>query len=210
MRVRFWMKVFVVVPAMCLVGLSAAAQPQDSSQQQTGDAVADAARKARESKKDAPKPKRVITDDDLKTSGPRSDVAPASAPVDASGATTATKGQAAGGSAKAGDTSKTGDATKTEDPNGEAAWRGRFKDAHERVAKAEKELDVLGRELEKSQMEYYPDPQKAMKEQNNRTEINDKRAKIDAKKKELDQLRQALNDLEDELRKSGGNPGWAR
>jgi hypothetical protein len=76
MRVRFWMKVFVVVPALCLAGLSAAARPQDSSQQQTGDAVADAARKAREAKKDAPKPKKVITDDDLKTSGPRSDWRP--------------------------------------------------------------------------------------------------------------------------------------
>jgi len=203
------MKAFGIVPAMCLVGFSSAAQPQDSSQQQTGDAVADAARKARQSKKDAPKPKKVITDDDLKTSGPRSDLAPASAPVDANGATTATTGQAAGDSSKAGNTAKTGDAPK-EDPNGEAAWRKRFKDAHDQIAKAEKELDILGRELEKSQMEYYPDPQKALKEQNNRTEVNDKRAKIEDKKKELDQLRQALNNLEDELRKSGGNPGWAR
>jgi hypothetical protein len=209
MRVRFWTKVLLVVPAVCLFGLSAVARGQDSSQQQTGDAVADAARKARESKKDAPKPKRVITDDDLKTSGPRSDVAPASAPVDATGATSAATGQAAGNAAKPGDAAKAGEAPK-EDPNGETAWRARFKEAHEKIAKAEKELDILSREVEKAQIEYYPDPQKAMKEQNTRTEINDKRAKIDAKRKELDQLRQALNDLEDELRKSGGNPGWAR
>src|SRR5258708_39159513 len=112
MRVKFWMKVFLVVPAMCLVGLSAAARPQDSSQQQTGDPVADAARKAREAKKDAPKPKRVITDDDLKTSGPRSDLAPASAPVDATGATTTTTGQAAGNATKPGHTAKPGAAPK--------------------------------------------------------------------------------------------------
>src|SRR5437899_12964260 len=106
MRVRFWMKASVMVAALCLVGLTAAAQKQ------TGDAVADAARKARESKKDAPKPKRVITDDDLKTSGPRSDLAPASAPVDATGATTTTTGQAAGNATKPGDTGKPGDAPK--------------------------------------------------------------------------------------------------
>ena len=208
MRVKFWMKVFLVVPAMGLVGLSAAARPQDSSQQQSGDAVADAARKAREAKKDAPKPKKVITDDDLKTSGPRSDVAPASAPVDATGATTPA-GQAAGGSAKAGEAAKTGEEPK-EDPNSEKAWRARFRDAHDKIAKAEKELDILGRELEKAQVAYYPDPQKAMKQQNSRDDIKEKQEKIDAKKRELDQLRQGLDDMESQLRKSGGDPGWAR
>src|SRR5258708_5774807 len=209
MRVKFWMKVFLLVPSMCVVGLSAAARPQDSSQQQTGDPVADAARRAREARKDAPKPKRVITDDDLKTSGPRSDVAPASAPVNATGATTTTAGQAAGGSAKAGNAGKTGEEPK-EDPNREKAWRGRVKEGHKKIAKAEKELDILNRELEKAQVEYYPDPQKAMTQQNTRADVKEKQTKIDAKKKELDQLRQALSDLEDDLRKSGGNPGWAR
>src|SRR5229473_231906 len=208
MRVKFWMKVFLVVPAMCLVGLSAAARPQDSSQQQSGDAVADAARKAREAKKDAPKPKRVITDDDLKTSGPRSDVAPASAPVDASGATTAAAGKAAGGSTKAGEAAKTGEEPK-EDPNGEKAWRARFKDAHDKIAKAEKELNILGRELEKAQLEYYPDLQNAMMQQNSRCDIKDKQAKVDAKKKERDQVRQGLIETDAQLRKSGGDPGWA-
>jgi len=203
MRVKFWMKVFLLVPSMCLVGLSAAARPQDSSQQQTGDPVADAARKAREAKKDAPKPKRVITDDDLKTSGPRSDVATASAPVNATGATTTAAGQAAGGSAKVGEEPK-------EDPNSEKAWRARFKGAHDKIAKAEKELDILSRELEKAQVEYYPDPQKAMTQQNTRGDIKEKQVKIDAKKSELDQLRQGLSDMEGQLRKSGGDPGWAR
>jgi valyl-tRNA synthetase len=180
---------------LCLPGLSAAAQPQGSSQQQTGDAVADAARKAREAKKDAPKAKRVITDEDLKKSTPTPDAAAGSAP---------------GGTAATTTVQVAGDATKGADPNGEVAWRKRFKDAHDQIAKAEKELDILGRELEKSQLEYYPDPQKAMNEQNKRAEVNDKRAKIDAKKQELDQLRKGLDDLEEQLRKSGGDPGWAR
>ncbi len=136
-------------------------------------------------------------------------MAPASAPVNATGATTTTAGQAAGGSAKAGNAAKTGEEPK-EDPNSEKAWRARFKDAHDKIAKAEKELDILNRELEKAQVEYYPDPQKAMTQQNTRADVKEKQTKIDAKKKELDQLRQALSDLEDDLRKSGGNPGWAR
>jgi hypothetical protein len=200
MRVRFWMKAFVIAPALCLAGLSAAAQQQGSSQQQTGDPVADAARKAREMKKDAPKPKKVYTDDDVKRSTP----APASAAGDANGAAAATRVKPAGESDKA------GDATKTEDPNSEKAWRKRFQAQHEKIAKVEKELDILGRELEKAQLEYYPDPQKALREQFDRADINTKTAKIETKRKELEQLREGLDDMEDQLRKSGGDPGWAR
>ena len=170
------------------------AQRQGSSQQ-TGDPVADAARKAREAKKDAPKPKKVYTDDDVKTTTP--DASATGTPGNPAGANPAT--QQAGG-----------DAGKNDDPNGEAAWRKRFKEAHDKVARAETELDVLQRELDRSQVQYYSDPQKAMTEQNNRAEINDKTAKIAAKKAEIEQLKKATDDLEDQLRKSGGDPGWAR
>ncbi len=205
MRVRFWMEAFVIIPALCLAGISAAA-PQQGSSQQTSDPVADAARKARESKKDAPKPKKVYTDDDLKQSAPE----PQAATTSTAGDAATTKAQAAGSTAKAGDAAKTGDESKTEDPNSEAAWRKRFQAQRGKIAKAERELDILSRELEKAQVEYYPDPQKAMTQQNTRADINDKTAKIEAKKNQLDELRQGLNDLEDQLRKSGGDPGWAR
>jgi len=47
-------------------------------------------------------------------------------------------------------------------------------------------------------------------QQYNRSDINDHKAKIDAKQKEIDGLKQQLSDMEDELRKAGGDPGWAR
>jgi len=189
------MKAFFFVPALCLAVLSAAAQ-------QAGDPVADAARKAREAKKDTAKPKKVYTDDDIKASAPDR-ATPSAATGDASGKAAATTTQATGASAKAGDEPK-------EDPNGESAWRKRFQAQRDKIAKAQKELDILGRELEKAQVEYYPDPQKAMQQQNTRADINAINGKIDAKKQELDQLKKGLDDLEDQLRKSGGDPGWAR
>ena len=202
MRVLFWKRAFVIVPALGLLGFAAAAQ-----QQQSGDPVADAARKARESKKDAPKPKKVYTDDDLKPAAPE----PAPAPTTATGGANGTQaaGQGGGTAAKAGDKAESEDTPK-EDPNSEKAWRKRFQSQHDKIAKAERELDVLSRELEKAQVEYYPDPQKAMTQQNTRADINEKQAKIDAKKAELAQLKQGLDDLEVQLRKSGGDPGWAR
>jgi hypothetical protein len=191
MRMKIWIKGVVLMPVLCLAGFSAAARPQAASQQ-TGDPVADAARKARESKKDVPKPKKVWTDDDLKKGTPDAAATPGT------GTATASTGQGGGGGNQA------------NDPNGEAAWRAKFKELHDRIAKAEKELDILSRELEKSQLQYYPDPQKAMVQQNTRGDINDKTARIDAKKKEIAQLKQGLDDLEDQLRKANGNPGWAR
>jgi chromosome segregation ATPase len=193
MRMRLWMKAFLFVPALCLAGLSAPAQQ--------GDPVADAARKAREAKKDTTKPKKVYTDDDFKKSVPEQ-AAPSAAANDAGGKAGAT-GQATGASGKAGEEPK-------EDPNSESAWRKRFQTQRDKIAKAEKELDILTRELEKAQVEYYPDPQKAMQQQNTRADINTINGKIDAKKQELDQLKKGLDDLEDQLRKSGGDPGWAR
>jgi hypothetical protein len=189
MGMKLWLKGLLIVPALCFAGLPASGQQQGSSQQQTGDPVADAARKAREDKKNAAKPKKVFTDDDVKSAVPTGQEKPA--------------GTAAG-------EQKPDDAGKPADANGEAAWRKRFKEQRDKIAKAEMELDVLQRESDKSQVQYYGDPQKALQEQNNRKEINDKKAKIDAKKAEVDQLKAGLDDLEDQLRKAGGDPGWAR
>jgi hypothetical protein len=194
MRGKTWIKYFMSIAVLCLAGLPVHAQQQGSSQQSGSDPVADAARKAREDKKNAAKPKKVYTDDDVKPA------ATAAAPhTGAAAETTGAAGQ-----------QKAGDASVDQDPNGEAAWRKKFKDQHDKITKAEVELDVLQRELQKAQTEYYPDPQKAMTEQNTRKEVNDKMAKIDAKKQEIAQLQQGLTDLEDQLRKSGGDPGWAR
>jgi DNA repair exonuclease SbcCD ATPase subunit len=210
MQMKDWMKTTLLAAGLCLAALQVYAQQQDTSQQ-TGDPVADAARKAREAKKNAAKPKRVFTDDDVKPAAPEKPPAPSGAqPTATSGAEGAAATAGASTAQKAGDATKTDATAEKEDPNGEKAWRRRFSEQRDKIAKAEKELDVLQRELEKAQTQYYSDPQKAMDEQNNRGEINDKTAKIDAKKKELEQLRQQLDDMESDLRKSGGNPGWAR
>src|SRR5690242_8734062 len=205
MRKSDWMKAMLVAFGLCVMALGSHAQDQSSSQQ-TGDPVADAARKAREEKqkKDAQKPKKVYTDDDIKPATPdKPEVQNASA----GGATTS---GTQGGTATGATGSQKVDGEEKEDPNGEKAWRRRFNEQHAKIAKAEKELDILQRELEKSSVAYYADPAKAMNEQNNRAEINDKNAKIEAKKKELAQLHQQLDDMEADLRKSGGDPGWAR
>jgi hypothetical protein len=92
----------------------------------------------------------------------------------------------------------------------EQYWRKRFADAYYLVHMAEKELDALQRELNVNSMQYYADPNKALREQYSRREINAQRQKIEKKKSEIKRLREALSDVEDKLRHAGGDPGWAR
>jgi hypothetical protein len=194
LNVKHWLAATTITVGLCLGALPAFAQQQSSSgQQQTGDPVADAARKAREQQKTAPKPKKVYTDDDVKPATPATDAAPA--PQGAAGAQALENPQGAGGDKK---------------QDAETAWKKRFADQRVKIASAEKELDILQREAEKAQVQYYNDPQKALMEQNSRKDINEKNTKIEAKKQEIASLKQQLSDLEDELRKSGGDAGWAR
>jgi chromosome segregation ATPase len=196
-----WRKMAVstlmALPAVAFAGIPLLAQQQqDASQQSTGDPVADAARKAREQKKkETAKPKRVYTDEDVNH-------LTWEAPVATGTAQAGTEGDAKANGAQAGP-----EAGKPEE-SAETKWRKRFKEAYANLARAEKELDVLQREDNKAQLQYYPDPQKALKEQYSRKEINEKDTKIAAKKKEIEQLKQQISDMQDELRKSGGDSGW--
>ncbi len=201
MSVKNWVAASVLSAGLCFAAVAASAQQQQaSSGQQTGDPVADAARKAREQQKTAPKPKKVYTDDDVKPATPAD-------------AATSQAGQAAGGAQATPDNGQGADAgngTSGKKDDAETAWKKRFQEQRNKIATAEKELSILQRESEKAQVQYYNDPQKALTEQFTRKDINEKNAKIDQKKQEIANLKQQLSDLEDELRKAGGDPGWAR
>ena len=175
---------------LSLFTLPAMAQDQSSS----SDDVAAAARKAREQKENAPKAKKVLTNDDIPAA--KTDAPPA-------GASTDKPDETAGAT-------KPGDKAADNDPKSEAYWRKKFQAMRDKISTSEKELDVLQRELDKGQVQYYSDPQTAMNQQHDRSDINEKTAKIDAKKKDIESLKQQLSDMEDECRKAGGDPGWAR
>jgi len=198
MRVKSFLSASTLSCAILFSSLTLLARQQDTSQQ-TGDPVADAARRAREAKKAAPKPRKVYTDDDVSKSKP----APAATSATGDSSTKESTAPAAGTSSKTPTTAEL-------DAKAEADWRKRFKEQRENIARAEKELDILQRENQKDQIQYYSDPQKAMTEQYTRKDINEKDAKIAAKQKEIEQLKQGLADLEDALHKAGGDSGWSR
>lgn len=198
MGISNWRRHLVAaLPAIALGILPVVLLAQQSGSQQSGsDPVAEAARKAREQKKEQPKPKKVYTNDDIPEATP-------SQPA----ATTSEKTDEVKLEKDKGDTSAAKAPPSLKEQ--EAQWRKRFKDAHDNLAQTEKELDILQRESEKAQVQFYSDPQKALSEQYSRKDIAEKDAKIQAKKQEVAQLKQKISDMEEELRRSGGDPGWA-
>jgi hypothetical protein len=165
-----------------------------AQQDQGQESVADAARKARAEKKDAPKPKMVIDNDNLGT---------------LSGTVNVVGEQPA----SANDQTKKPADDKTAKPAGpakdEAYWRQKFADANKKLADDAHELDIMQREYNLKQQQFYTDPMASLKQEYSRQDLNDSKAKIDDKTAQVAQDKTDISNLEDELRQAGGDAGWA-
>lgn len=197
-----------VVPASARAQQSSQQQTQQTTQQseqpadQTKvssqapaqqDSLAEAARKTREQKKEAPKAAKIFTNDNIPTAGGVSTVG--------AGATESTSGA-----------EPSAEGSKGAD---EKAWREKFATLRDKLAQDQAKLDVLQREAGVDQVQFYGgNPQKAAQDQQSMqpfgTEYSKKVSDIDAAKKAVAADQQAISDAEDDLRKAGGDPGWAR
>lgn len=181
------------------------AKPGTSKPQAQKESVADAARKAQEAQKTAPKAPVVFTNDNIgatAASGTVNVVGNASPAPKSSGSSSTEV--TAGGDQAAG-------ASGATSSNDESAWRSRFSSARSKLQQDQEALGVMQRELQQLRLQYYPnDPQKAMKQSFSNEDLNKKQQAIDKKQKDIQADQQALSSLEDELRKAGGDPAWAR
>ena len=158
------------------------------------ESVADAARKARAHKKDSVKPAKVFTDDNVGDIKGQISVVGAE-PVQADASAAKKEG------AKP--------ANASEGKKDETYWQRRFAAARKALADDTREVDILQREFNLKQEQFYQDPTVAMKQQNSREDLDKTQSQIDAKKLAVERDNQAISDLEDDLRRSGGEPGWA-
>jgi len=169
---------------------------QDQSQKQ--ESVADAARKAQAQKKNSPQAKMTIDNDNLGTlTGTISVVGETSAPPEDQ----AKKAEDKTGKATAG--------AEKPKPKDEAYWRDKFASANKKLADDQHELDIMQRELNLKQQQFYTDPMASLKQDYSRQDINDSKTKIDDMTAQIAQDKADLSGLEDELRQAGGDPGWA-
>ena len=204
-------KVLVVVATVffCASGLLAQSQQAEPSQRE--ESLGEVARKLRE-KKAKPAAAKVYTNDDLEKLA-RGRISVVGQPSAAPAATTAAPEGQPAAAAPAGEAAA-GAAAPAAEQQGEQYWRGKFAEARGNIARAEQELDLLQRELNLTRMQFNQDPNQAMRQQYLGEQAGGKvaelRQKIQAKQTEVEQLRTALTNLENELRRSGGSPGWAR
>jgi|SRR5215467_3787713 len=171
-------------------------QDQSPSQAQTPahdkpDSVAEAARKAREKKAAAAKPK-VLTEDDL--SGIKKEG------VSVVG-TESKKGPSVASSKK----KEKEDTPDT--PNGEKYWRGKAQPILEEMAEIDQQIAQLKEEIKKYGNGGF-DITTGFK--NNVAYIEDRNGQINKLQKKKADLQKQLTDLEEEGRKTGAQPAWFR
>lgn len=206
---------FVSLTAVLLIaGSISLAHGQESAATagSPSDSLGDAARKARAQRKEPSKPAKVFTNEDMgNLKGTISVIGnepPQTAGTDKTAPKNEEKKPATGADAKTTNGAEVKDAKKDQAKD-EPYWRAKFAGARKTLAGDTKELDILQREFNLKQEQYSQDPNWAMHEQNSRADLNKTQSEIDAKKQDIEKDRQALSDLEDELRKAGGDPGWA-
>lgn len=77
----------------------------------------------------------------------------------------------------------------------------------------ERELEVLQQKAAISDVQFYSDPNKELQQTSGpqaRSDINKAQSAVNAKKLEIENDDQAISDLQDQLRRDGGDAGWLR
>src|SRR5271165_3373612 len=155
-----------------------------AQQSQGQESVVDAARRARAERKDAPKAKLTIDEDNLGSiTGSVSVVGQPPA---------ANSDQAQNNGAQ-----KPGAPADQAPAKGEAYWRQRFAEANKKLNDDAHELDILQREYNLKQQQFYTDPMASLKQEYSRQDLNDSKTKIDEKTAVVAQDKQDIANLED-------------
>lgn len=181
-----------------------------------GQSVADLARQEREKTATEHKPAKVYTNEDISQlpGGPSAPAAKEAEKTPESEAAAKEAKEGEGKEAKTAPAGKEGPA-KAEAPAKSPAelekeYRDRFAKLRDNLAYEQKKLDVLQREWNLLQQQYYTNPNVEMREQLFRTQINQQTAEIEQQKAAVAKAEQAVADLEEELRKKNLPAGWAR
>jgi hypothetical protein len=118
-------------------------------------------------------------------------------------------GQAAGGAAAEQAAAGQEPAEKTQ-AELELEYRQKFAELRENLSLEERKLDILQREFNLMQQQYYSDPAATLMQEYTRENLTNRTKEIEQQRAAVEMAKQAIANLEEELRVKGLPPGWAR
>jgi hypothetical protein len=210
-----------IATIMLILGLGAAlARGQDSS---NSESLGELARQLKAQRAKSHEKSKVYTNDDLEALPPLPEqlIAPPVTPP------TATAEVQPGAEAKPEEqpanekTGKEGDKTSAkvladqsaEEPHGEKYFRKRISKLTDRLETDQRELEVLEEKLGQGQIMYYPNPMRGLYQESGPTAMSDVHKlqdQIAQKKTDIEKDEEAIDNLREQLRREGGDPGWLR
>jgi len=101
----------------------------------------------------------------------------------------------------------------SEAPSGahdEKYFRTKMAELRERLETHQRQLAVLQQKQSQGQLQYYPDPNKTLQQEFSRSDVNKAADEVAKMQQQIADDEKAIEDLRDQLRREGGEPGWLR
>ena len=172
--------------------------------------LGDLARKLRAERAKTPEKAKLFTNDNLPARPPeeKETVATSMSPTP-SGPKKAETNKKTKAEAKP----QTESAAETESPEGvydESYFRTQMSTLQDQLNLHQRELQVLQQKLGQGSMQYYADPNKTLQQEYSRSDVAKLNQQIANKQQQIADDEKAMDDLRDQLRREGGDPGWLR
>ncbi|HEX4997403.1 MAG TPA: hypothetical protein VFY29_04215 [Terriglobia bacterium] len=174
----------------------------------SGQSLADLARQERERKKNMPEA-TVITNEALPKSAPRP-VEPPPSEQATKPAEPASDAKPGAKPAETGTDAKPGAKPAEDSKHDEAWWRAAFAEARADLKRAESERQALELQVAQANKDFLVRDDLFNKEGQMTARLNGLNADLEAARGREANARQKIAGLEEDLRRSGGLPGWAR
>ncbi len=110
-------------------------------------------------------------------------------------------------------TAESPSATSASKEHGEKYFRSKANKLRSQMELHRRQLAVLQQQLGLAKTQYYPNPQKTLEQESTpafQTDLDKLRSKIAAAEKAINDDQEAMDELQVELRRQGGDPGWIR
>lgn len=92
----------------------------------------------------------------------------------------------------------------------EKYFRAKMTELRDRLETHQRLLNVLQQKQSQGQTQYYPDPNKTLQQEFSRSDVNKAVDDVAKMQQQIADDEKAMDDLRDQLRREGGEPGWLR